>query len=279
MAELMSPSMELPTILNTGGNGTQMPLGTGFIGGLILASLWNGGWGGGFGNRGGQAAADVAIANQIEHVSDQVTQGTISGLQSAQGVQNAINASALANVQSQNATAMATQGAINAGTMATMQGNAAISDKICCSTGRLSQEIDSTGDGITAAITDARVQSMANTQLIKDGLCGINQNISQQSAATQLLATQLASQLQAQHADLKATIQQENCADRELMREIAAQATRDELGKAQAKIVQLETQNYVNQSNSQQTLYLTNVIEQLKTTAAAARTTTATTGA
>ena len=62
----------------------------------------------------------------------------------------------------------------------------------------------------------------------------------------------------------------ENCADRELMREIAAQQVRDKLAEAQAKIVQLETQNYVQQSNSQQTLYLVDQLKPATTTAAGA---------
>ena len=54
------------------------------------------------------------------------------------------------------------------------------------------------------------------------------------------------------------------------MREIANQQVRDKLAEAQAKIVQLETQNYVNQSNSQQTLYLINQLKPAATAAAGA---------
>lgn len=71
----------MPTVLDTNGFGGA-GMGAGFIGGLVLGSLWNGNGFGFGGNRGG-AVADVGLANAIEHVSDQVNQGTISQLQSA----------------------------------------------------------------------------------------------------------------------------------------------------------------------------------------------------
>ena len=269
--EMTTPSMQLPTIISTGhdnpyyggfgGNGWAAGLG-----GLILGTMWgNGGFGGGFGGNAGAAANAVAasqdrtqIANAIEHVSDQVTQGTISNLQSAQSTQNAINASAMANVQAQ-----------NAGTMATMQGTAAISDKICCSTGRLSQEIDQTGDNITVALTDARVQSMQNTQAVKDSLCVINNNLISQGYENRLQNQSLAAQLQAQHAEIMAKSDMQHCQDRELMREIAAQATRDQLTQAQNTIAAQSAQINLTQQLQAQTMYL---ISQLAPAAAAART-------
>lgn len=242
-----------PYAFNGWGNGWAAGLG-----GLILGTMWgNGGFGGGFG---GNGAGGVNLANAVEHVSDQVTQGTISSLQSAQATQNAINSAAMTGVQAQ-----------NAGTVATMQGTAALSDRLCCSTSRLSQEIDQTGDNITAALTDARVQSMQNTQTIKDGLCGINNNITAQGYESRLQAQALASQLQAQHAELMAKSDMQHCQDRELMREIASQAVRDKLTEAQNAIAAQAAQINLTQQLQAQTMYL---ISQLGTTAPAARVTT-----
>ena len=78
----MSDSVSLP-VLENGFGGAGM--GAGFIGGLVLGSIWNGGWGGWGGNGRGamQAGADVALASAIDNVGNAVNQGTISQLQSA----------------------------------------------------------------------------------------------------------------------------------------------------------------------------------------------------
>lgn len=239
---------DVPMIVegNSGFGGAGAGMGAGFIGGLVLGSLWNGGGFGGWGgNRAGQVGADVALANSIQNVGNQVQNAALSQLQSSNQL----------GLQVANSAASVT-GAVNQNTIANMQGDAAIGQQICCATGRLSQEIDSTGDQTVAAIHS-----------ISDKLCAINNNITAQNYENRLQAQALSAQSQLQTAQLSAQIADENCKDRELMRDIQAQAIRDQLTQAQAKIVQLETQNYVNQSNSQQTLYL---IDQLKTTTTAA---------
>lgn len=226
--------MALPTIVEGNNGFGGAGLGAGFIGGLVLGSIWNGNGFGGWGGNRGQVGADVALAGSIQNVGNQVQSAALSQLQSAAGV----------------------TGAVTQNTIANLQGDAAIGQQICCATGRLSQEIDNTGDQTVAAIHS-----------ISDKLCAINNNITAQNYENRLQAQALSAQSQLQTAQLSAQIADENCKDRELMRDIQAQAIRDQLTQAQAKIVQLETQNYVNQSNSQQTLYL---IDQLKTTTAAA---------
>ena len=60
-------SVAMPVLENSGFGGAG--LGAGFIGGLVLGSIWNGGgfgWGGN--GRAMQAGADVALANAVEHV-------------------------------------------------------------------------------------------------------------------------------------------------------------------------------------------------------------------
>lgn len=252
--------MSMPTIVETGRNNNDGWGGNAWgagVGGFIGSLFGNGGFGGwGWGgNRAGQVGADVALGGAIQNVQNAVQANGLSQLQSANGIQQGI-AGAAAGV-----TAGVTQN-----TIANLQGFAGMGQQICCSTGRLSQEIDTAGDQTVAAINAGTIQGMQNTQLMSDRLCATNQNITNQGYQNQLQTKDVLATLAAQHADLKAIIQNENCQDRELMREIAAQQVRDKLAEAQAKIVQLETQNYVNQSNSQQTLYL---IDQLKTTATA----------
>ena len=253
---------DMPTIIETGKNndngwgGNAWGAGVGGFIGSLFGNGGFGGWGWGGNGRDGQVGADVALGNAIQNVQNAVQANGLSQLQSANGIQQGI-AGAAAGV-----TAGVTQN-----TIANLQGFAGMGQQICCSTGRLSQEIDTAGDQTVAAINAGTIQGMQNTQLMSDRLCATNQNILNQGYEGRLQNQSLAAQLAAQHADLKATIQQENCQDRELMRQIADQQVRDKLAEAQAKIVQLETQNYVNQSNSQQTLYL---IDQLKTTTTAA---------
>ena len=243
----MADTMSLP-VLENGFGGAGM--GAGFIGGLVLGSLWNGngfGFGGGRGMVPGQGVADISLANAIEHVSDQVQQGTISQLQSAAGV-----------------TAGITQN-----TIAQMQGNSQIQQQLCCATGRLSSEIDQNGDQTVAAINAANIQSMQNTQTLADRLCCINSQILSQGYENRLQAQGLATQLQNQHADLSRQIFQEGCANRELQREIQTQAIRDKLAETQAKNAALEAQiNLTNQLQAQ-TAYLIQRLEPAATTAAA----------
>lgn len=293
--------MDTPTIIETGKNcdngncwgGNAWGAGAGaFIGSLF----GNGGWGGwGNGRYGaGQVGADVALQTGLQNLSDQVHNNGLSGLQSANGVQQAVSSAAagvtggiyqnaLSNLQGQNGIQMqvANTGAALSGGMAQqtisnlqgqnaqnvsmLQGFAGVGQQMCCSTGRLSQEIDAAGDGITAALTNSRIQDMQNAQLMSDRLCGLNQNVTNQGYEGRLQNQSLAAQLAAQHADLKATIQQENCQDRELMRQIADQQVRDKLVECQNELAAQKAQNNLTGQLQSQTLYL---ISQLKPAAA-----------
>ena len=246
--------VQLPTVMENGFGGAGM--GAGFIGGLVLGSIWNGngfGWGG---NRAGNAVADVGLASAIEHVGDAVNQGTISGLQTANQLSG----------QMYNTSAAIT-GAMSQNTIAGMQSSAALSDKICCSTMNLSGQIDATGDATVAAINQGVIEGMRNNQITGDKIGLVNNNITNQGYENRLQAQALAAQLQNQHAQLSAQIANENCADRELMREIAAQNVRDKLAEAQAENASLKAQINLTNQLSAQTQYL---IGQLKTTTTAA---------
>ena len=231
---------EMPTIIETGKNndngwgGNAWGAGAGAFIGSLFGNGGFGGWGWG-GNRAGQVGADVALGGAIQNVQNAVQANGLSQLQSANGIQQGI-AGAAAGV-----TAGVTQN-----TIANLQGFAGMGQQICCSTGRLSQDIDTTGDQITAAIG-------VNSQMMADRLCGLNQSVITQG-------------YQGQHADLKATIIEQGCQDREVMREIAAQAVRDKLNECQNELAAQKAQNNLTQQLQNQTLYL---IQQLKTTAAA----------
>ena len=257
--------MQTPTIIETGnglGNGFGgFGVGSGFIGGLILGSLWNGNGFGFGGNRGGgQAVADIGLANSIEHVSDQVTSGTISQLQSSQDIVNTINT-----------TAMATNGAINQNTISDLQSSAQMSDKLSGATFGLSQQIDRTGDQTVAAITQNTIEGMRNTQATNDRLCCINNNITAQGYENRLQSQALAAQISSGLSDISRQIYEENCKDRELQREIQYQSTRDQLTQAQANVAALTAQINLTNSLSAQTAYL---VSQLRPTTSSSASTT-----
>ena len=208
---------DLPMVVsdNNGFGGANM--GAGFIGGLVLGSLWNGnGFGFGGNGRGVNAVADVGLANAIEHVSDQVNQGTISPLQSASQQQ------------------LATMGA----------------------SANISNSIGSNARDTQAAINAVNVTSLQNTQQLSNALCNVNQNITNQGYEARLQTQALAAQLSDQHASLSRQIFEENCKDRELARELATQALRDKLAESQAQNASLLAQINLTNQLTAQTAYL-----------------------
>ena len=252
--------VQLPTVVEGHNGFGGMGMGAGFIGGLVLGSLWSGNGFGGFGgNRGAQVGADLAMQNGIQNLSNQAQANAISQLQSANQIGMQI-AGAAAN----------TVAGINANTVSALQSQNAMQQQMCCCCNNLSKEIDATGDGITAALTNSRIQDMQNTQELANQLCGINGNITSQGYENRLLSQSLAAQLQNQHAALSAQIAQENCADRELMREIASQNVRDKLAEEQAKNAALTAQINLSNQLQAQTLYLVNQLKPADTATAGA---------
>lgn len=222
---------DLPMVVSDNNGFGGAGLGTGFIGGLVLGSIWNGNGFGFGGNRGAvAAAADVGLANAIEHVSDQVTQGTISALQSSSN-QNMFMGNLV------NSTGDAIVGAIN-----------------------------SSARDVQAGINAVNVTSLQNNQELSNKLCCINNNITSQGYENRLQTQQLAAQLADQHASLSRQIFEENCKDRELMREIQTQALRDKLAESQAQNAALMAQINLTGQLTAQTAYL---VDQLKPAATA----------
>ena len=142
--------------------------------------------------------------------------------------------------------------------------------QMCCCCNNLSKEIDATGDGITAAITNGRIQDMQNTQTLAAQIGGVAGAVNAQGYENRLQSQALAAQLQQQHADLSRQIFEENCKDRELQREIAAQNVRDQLVQAQAQNAALTAQINLTNQLTAQTAYLVSQLKPAETTAAGA---------
>lgn len=181
--------MEMPTVLDT--NNGFGGMGAGFIGGLVLGSIWNGNGFGFGGNRGG-AVADVGLANAIEHVSDQVNQGTISQLQSSATTNTAIMGVG-AN----------TQQAINAVNISSLQNTQQLSNGMA----NLAQSISSQG-------YEARLQSQALASQLASQHAELSRQIFEENCkdreltreiATQALRDKLA-EAEAKNASLEAQI-------------------------------------------------------------------------
>ena len=259
---------EMPTIIETGKNNDNGWGGNawGAGAGAFIGSLFgNGGFGGwGYGPKGaGQVGADVSLQNGIQNLSNQAQQNAIATMQASGQTQRQVADAGFAIQGGQYQQTIANLQGQNQQNLAMVQGFGGVGQQICCLGKGIAQDIDTTGDQITAAIG-------VNSQMMADRLCGLNQSVITQGYQGQLQTKDVLTQLQGQHADLKATIIEQGCQDRETMREIAAQAVRDKLAEAQAKISQLETQGNLTAQLQNQTLYLISQLKPTTTTAAGA---------
>lgn len=190
----MSEMVQLPTVLSDGMSGHG--LGAGFIGGLVLGSIWNGNGFGGWGGNRGAAVADATLANAVEHVSDQVTQGTISSLQQAQN-SNMFMGNLI------NSTGDAITGAINQGTISGLQSNANLAEKLCC-----------INNNITSQGYKNRLQAQSLASQLQNQHADLSRQIFQEGCANRELQREIQSQAirdklaeaQAKNASLEAQI-------------------------------------------------------------------------
>ena len=198
--------------------------GAGFVGGLVLGSLWNGN--GPWGGRGNAAAgydtgAINAIQTQVSTLQGQVANANrdlllqtanqdqfMGNLINATGdaITNAINSANVSNIQAQNAANVSNLQARAASDMAMQQG-------FC---------------GVTNAV---------NT----NGAT-INQNIVAQNYENRLQAQQLAAQQQQCCCQVLQKIEQEGCANRELQRQIQTEAIQNALADSKAQNAALMAQ-------------------------------------
>ena len=213
------------TVLDTNNGLGSSALGAGF-GGLIGSWFGQGmngnGWGGNNNN--------TYLANQLSAIQ---SQAVTNGVANQQAVSNASQYV----TEAVNSNGRDTTQAINNGTIANVQGQGDTKLTIAGLGANLSQAIMGLGANLAQAIA------------------GVNQNISNQGYESRLQAQQLTGMLTAQHAELLKTISDENCRDRELMRQIQTESIAGALADAKSQV------NILKQTQD--------IVSQLKTTTAA----------
>ena len=206
------------TVLDTNNGLGSSALGAGF-GGLIGSWFGQGmngnGWGGNNNN--------TYLANQLSAIQ---SQAVTNGVANQQAVSNASQYV----TEAVNSNGRDTTQAINNGTIANVQGQGDTKLTIAGLGANLSQAIMGLGANLAQAIA------------------GVNQNISNQGYESRIQAQQLTGMLTAQHAELLKTISDENCKDRELMRQIRTEAIAGALADAKSQVnILKQTQDIVAQ--------------------------------
>lgn len=269
----------MPTIVETGNrdNGWGGNAWGAGVGGFIGSMFGNGGFGGwGWGNRGnaGQVGADVSLQNGIQNLSNQAQQNAIATMQASGQTQRQVADTGFAIQGGQYQQTIANLQGQNQQNLAMVQGFGGVGQQLCCLGKSIAQDIDQTGDQLNASIQQNTVQGMQNTRDIGDKLCMTNQNITNQGYQNQLQTKDVLAAMAAQHADIRALIQNENCQDRELIREVATQQVRDKLAETQAELAAQKAQGNLTNQLQNQTLYfmqqMQQLFEQYKGTTAAA---------
>ena len=201
---------------NNGWGGTALGAGFGGLVGSWFGQGMNGnGWGGGNNN--------TYLANQLSAIQ---SQAVTNGVANQQAVSNASQYV----TEAVNSNGRDTTQAINNGTIANVQGQGDTKLTIAGLGANLSQAIMGLGANLAQAIA------------------GVNQNISNQGYESRIQAQQLTGMLTAQHAELLKTISDENCKDRELMRQIQTEAIAGALADAKSQVnILKQTQDIVSQ--------------------------------
>lgn len=198
-------------------------LGAGFIGGLVLGSIWNGNGFGGWGNR-GAVAGDVGYnSGMLNGIQQQLTD--LNNGQTTQAVNNANRDLLLQNCNQTQFLSTAINGvenAIGANTLAQCQNSA-----------NLNQGMNNGFNSVNTAILNQGYQN----QLA----------VVQQNGENRLQAQQLANQQQQCCCQTIKAITDEACQNRELQRQIQYENKVDELAQARAMIASLTAQNQINQ--------------------------------
>ena len=223
--------MEKTMIDNDGFGGmSTLAGGAGFVGGLVLGSLWNNNGLGGRWNNGGnccgtnQAIDTASINASINSVGEQLNNLGMQNLQQTCNTNmNLVNAVTNAHNSINNT--------LNQNNLANTQGFAGVQSALC------------------------------------QGFSGVNSNVTSQGYESRIATNQLASQMASCCCELKQEVQRQGCLDRELQRQIHTENIKSQLCDAKAKIASLEAQNAFTASQNAQTAYL---LSQLKTTATTA---------
>lgn len=229
-------------------------LGAGFIGGLVLGSIWNGNGFGGWGNRG--AVADVGYnSGMLNGIQQQLTD--LNNGQTTQAVNNANRDLLLQNCNQTQFLGQAINGVENA-----VQGNTLAQ---CQNTANLNQGMNNGFNSVNTAILNQGYQNQ---------LAVVEQN-----GMNRLQAQELANNQQRCCCEVVKTVTDEACKNRELQRQIQYENKIDELAQARAMIASLTAQNQVNQqlnvlanqfaqSQANQTTAIINALKPATTTGA-----------
>lgn len=201
---------------NSGWGGTALGAGFGGLIGSWFGQGMNGnGWGGGNNN--------TYLANQLSAIQ---SQAVTNGVANQQAVSNASQYV----TEAVNSNGRDTTQAINNGTIANVQGQG---------------DTKLTIAGLGANLTQAVMGLGAN---LAQAIAGVNENITKQGYEARLQAQQLTGVLTAQHAELLKAISDENCRDRELMRQIQTETIAGALADAKSQInILKQTQDIVTQ--------------------------------
>ena len=198
-------------------------LGAGFIGGLVLGSIWNGGGFGGWGNR-GAVAGDVGYnSGMLNGIQQQLTD--LNNGQTTQAVNNANRDLLLQNCNQTQFIGQAINGVENA-----VQGNTLAQ---CQNTANLNQGMNNGFNSVNTAILNQGYQNQ---------LAVVEQN-----GMNRLQAQELSNNQQRCCCEVVKTVTDEACRNRELQRQIQYENKIDELAQARAMIASLTAQNQVNQ--------------------------------
>lgn len=195
-------------------------LGAGFIGGLVLGSIWNGG---GWGNRGavtGDVGYNSGILNGIQQQLTDLNNG-----QTTQAVNNANRDLLLQNCNQTQFIGQAINGVENA-----VQSNTLAQ---CQNSANLNQGMNNGFNSVNTAILNQGYQNQ---------LAVVEQN-----GMNRLQAQELANNQQKCCCEVVKTVTDEACKNRELQRQIQYENKIDELSQARAMIASLTAQNQVNQ--------------------------------
>ena len=198
-------------------------LGAGFIGGLVLGSIWNGGGFGGWGNR-GAVAGDVGYnSGMLTGIQQQLTD--LNNNQTTQAVNNANRDLLLQNCNQTQYLGQAINSVENA-----VQGNTLAQ---CQNSANLNQGMNNGFDKLNTAILSQGYQNQLS--------------VVQQNGENRLQAQQLANQQQQCCCQVIKTITDEACKNRELQRQIQYENKVDELAQARAMIASMSAQNQIGQ--------------------------------
>ncbi len=199
------------------GGASMLAGGAGFVGGLVLGSLWNGGFGG-CGYRNG--ANGVVSAIDTSAITDAISQvnTNVSNLAMQSSQQACSHNSNIVNAVTSAYTGLTAN--LNANNISNMQAAAGIQNALC------------------------------------QGFSGVNTAVTTQGYESREATNALANQVAQCCCQITRAVEEQGCQNRQLQRQIQAEQVASQLCDAKAKIASLEAQQALSLSQQAQTAYL-----------------------